>query len=164
VKRLDTHTIAAVAEQIRDLLGDDFDDQTFWDSLDGETDAGDILDRLIWNTQTTQHLIDSIKEHEAALKARRSRLEARVDANKAAILSVMDAAGATKAERPCATLTRRDGSPSVVVTDEDALPSQLCQFRKVPDKKAIKAQLDAGEAVPGAEIRIGPSGVTIRSA
>lgn len=164
MKRIDTATIAAVADMIRDILGDDFDDATFFDSLDGETDAGDILDRLIWNTQNDLHLIDALKEHEAALKARRSRMEARVDANKAAMLAVMDAAGVGKAERACATLTRRNGSASVHITDETALPTQLCQIKRVPDKKAIKAQLDAGEDVPGAEIRIGESTITMRSA
>ena len=164
MKRIDPATIAAVAADLRNMLGDDFDDQTFWDSLDGETDAADILDRLIWMAQQDQHHIDAIKEHEAALKLRRQRMEARVDANKAAMLSVLDAAGVAKVQRPCATLTRRNGSPSVVITDEDAVPSQLCQFRKVPDKKAIKAQIDAGEAVPGAEINIGPDGVTMRTA
>lgn len=163
MKRIDPATIAAVAADLRNMLGDDFDDQTFWDSLDGETDAADILDRLIWMTQQDQHHIDAIKEHEAVLRLRRQRMEARIDANKAAMLSILDAAGATKVQRPCATLTRRNGSPSVVINDEDAVPSQLCQFRKVPDKKAIKAQIDAGETVPGAKIQIGPDGVTMRA-
>ena len=164
MKRLDLNTIKAVADTLRDMLGDDFDDATFWDTLDGETDAGDILDFLIWKTQTDQHSVEAIKEHEAALKLRRQRIEARTAANKAAMLSVMEAAGKTKVERPCATLSRRNGSPSVVITDEEAVPSQLCQVRKVPDKKAIKAQLDAGETVPGAEIRTGPDSLTVRVA
>lgn len=163
MRKIDTATIRAVADEIRLILGDDFDDATFFDSLDGETDAGDILDRLIWKTQNDQHHIDAIKEHEAALKARRQRMEARVAANKTAMLSILDAADVTRAERPCATLTRRNGSPSVVITDEDAVPSQLCQFKKVPDKKAIKAQIDAGEAVPGAQIVTGSDSVTMRS-
>ena len=33
MKRIDTATIAAVADMIRDILGDDFDDATFWDSI-----------------------------------------------------------------------------------------------------------------------------------
>lgn len=164
MKRLDPHAIAAVADMIRDMLGDDFDDATFWDTLDGETDAGEILDRLIWNAQSDQALVDALKDHEASLKARRARLEARVAAHKSAMLAVMDAAGVKKAERACATLTKRAGSPSVVITDEDAVPSQLCQFKKVPDKKAIKAQIDAGETVPGAEIQIGADGITMRVA
>lgn len=34
MKRIDPATIAAVAADLRNMLGDDFDDQTFWDSLD----------------------------------------------------------------------------------------------------------------------------------
>lgn len=164
MRKIDTATIAAVADMVRDMLGEDFDDAFFWDSLDGETDAADILDRLIWNTQNDLHLVDAIKEHEAALKARRSRIEARVDASKAAMLSIMDAADVSRAERPCATLTRRLGSTSVVITDEDALPSQLCQTKRIPDKKAIKKQLDADVDVPGAELQVGPASITMRSA
>ena len=163
MRKIDTATIRAVADEIRAILGDDFDDQTFWDSIDGETSAGDILDRLIWHAQTDQHHIDAIKEHEAALKARRQRMEDRVAANKAAMLSIMDAADVKRAERPCATLTRRNGSASVVITDEDAVPSQLCQFKKVPDKRAIKDQIEAGETVPGAEIVTGADSVTMRT-
>ena len=164
MKRLDLNTVREIRAQLESILGDDLDDGTALDCIDGETDAGDILDRLIWNTQNDLHLIDALKEHEAALKARRSRMEARVNANKAAMLAVMDAAGVGKAERACATLTRRNGSASVHITDEEALPTQLCQIKRVPDKKAIKAQLDAGEDVPGAEIRIGASTITMRSA
>jgi hypothetical protein len=164
MRKIDTNTIAAVAQEIRDILGDDFDDVTFWDSLDGEVDAGDILDRLIWKTQNDLHMIAAIKEHEAKLRNRRNRIEARVSANRAAMLSIMDAAGVKKAERPCATLTRRNGSASVHITDENAIPSQLCQIRRVPDKTAIKAQLEAGDDVPGAEIQIGADSVTMRSA
>lgn len=163
MRKIDTATIRAVADEIRAILGDDFDDATFFDSLDGETDAGDILDRLIWLTQTDLHHIDALKEHEAALKARRQRMEARVTANKAAMLSIMDAADVKRAERPCATLTRRNGSASVVITDEDAVPSQLCQFKKVPDKRAIKEQIEAGETVPGAQIVTGADSVTMRT-
>lgn len=163
MKRLDLNTVREIRAQLESILGDDLDDVTALDCIDGETDAGDILDRLIWRAQTDQHHIDAIKEHEAALKARRQRMEARVTANKAAMLSIMDAADVKRAERPCATLTRLNGSPSVVITDEDAVPSQLCQFKKVPDKRAIKDQIEAGETVPGAEIVTGADSVTMRT-
>lgn len=164
MKRLDFEVVQQIRAQLEAMLGDDLDDKTAFDCIDGETDAGDLLDHLIWQAQSTQTLIDSLKEHEGALKARRDRLERRIDASKAAMLSIIASAGVKRVERPCATLTLRNGSPSVVVTDEDALPSQLCTFRKVPDKKAIKAQFDAGETVPGAEIKIGPDGLTLRTA
>lgn len=163
MKRLDTTQIAAVANMIRDMLGDDFDDATFWDTLDGETDAGDILDRLIWNAQTDQHNADAIKEHEAALRARRQRLESRVSAHKAAMLAVLDAAGSKKLERPCATVSRREGALSVQITNADDVPTQLCKVVTTPDKAAIKKQIDAGEDVPGAELTRGEPGITMRA-
>lgn len=33
MRKIDTATIRAVADEIRAILGDDFDDQTFWDSI-----------------------------------------------------------------------------------------------------------------------------------
>jgi len=164
MKPLDKTQISAVADLIRDMLGDDFDDATFWDTLDGETDAGEILDRLIWNAQTDQHLADSIKEHEASLRARRQRMEARVAAHKAAMLSILDAADVKKAERPCATVSRRSGSMSVQIVDEDSVPTQLCKIVRSPDKTAIKKLLEAGEVVPGAQLQRGADGVTVRVA
>jgi len=162
MKPLDKNQSAAVADMIRDMLGEDFDDATFWDTLDGETDAGDILDRLIWNAQSDQTLADSLKEHEAALRARRQRMESRIAAAKAGMLAVLDAANAKKAERPCATVSRRSGSLSVKITDEASVPTQLCKVVTTPDKTAIKKQLEAGEDVPGAELVRGDDGLTVR--
>lgn len=163
MKRLDATQIGAIADMIRDMLGEDFDDATFWDTLDGETDVGDILDRLIWNAQIDQHNADALKEHEAALRARRQRLEGRVKAHKTAMLAVLDAAGAKKVERPCATLSRREGVLSVNITNQDDVPSQLCKVVSTPDKTAIKKQIEAGETVPGAELVRGEPSVTMRA-
>lgn len=164
MKRLDPVAIARMADEIRDVLGDDFDADTFLDTLDGETDALDILDALIAQDREAAALAEAIKAQVADLAARKARMEARSRAAKAAMFTLLDATGERKIERPGATVSRRAGSPSVVITDEDAVPSQLCQFKKTPDKKAIKAQIEAGEAVPGAEIQIGPDGVTVRVA
>ena len=65
-------------------------------------------------------------------------------------------------ERPIATVSKRIDSLSVKITDEASVPSQLCKTVTTPDKAAIKAQLQAGESVPGAEMARGPDGVTVR--
>lgn len=164
MKRLDHVAITRMADDIRAILGEDYDTDTFLDTLDGETDALDILDRLIAQDREAAALTDAIKVQLSDLSARKARLEARSRAAKAAMLMLLDAVGERKIERPAATVSRRLGSPSVIITDEAAVPSQLCQVKKVPDKKAIKAQIDAGECVPGAEIKIGADGVTVRVA
>jgi hypothetical protein len=164
MKRLDPVAITRMADEIRAILGEDCDLETLLDTLDGQTDALDILDQLIAQDRDAAALATAIKAQISDLTARKARMEARSRAAKAAMLTLLDAVGARKIERPAATVSRRSGSASVVITDETAVPSQLCQIRKVPDKKAIKAQIDAGEDVPGAEIKIGADGVTLRSA
>ena len=44
---IDLPTIRRMAEEIRAALGDDHDAETFLDTLDGETDAADIADKLL---------------------------------------------------------------------------------------------------------------------
>lgn len=154
--------IEQVSAELTALLGDDFDPETFWDSLDGETDAGDILDRLIAEMQDSEALAGATKEQVDALSARKSRFEARARAAKSAMLSILNATGQKKAERARATVSRRAGSLSVRITDENDVPRQLCKTTVTPDKAAIKKQLQAGETVPGAELERGPDGVIVR--
>jgi len=50
----------------------------------------------------------------------------------------------------------------VQITDEAAIPSQLCKTTVAPDRSAIKAQLLAGETVPGAMIVTGKDSLSVR--
>lgn len=158
----DIPLIARVSAQIRDMLGDDYDDEAFLDTLDGETDAADILDRVIAKMQDAEALADAIRGQVHELDARRKRIDARADAFRATLLTIIDAMGMTKVERPRATISRRAGLLSVRIIDETAIPSQLCKVVQTPDKAAIKKQLQAGETVPGAMLEAGPDGVTVR--
>jgi len=160
--RADIPLIQRIAASLREMLGDDLDDETLIDTLDGEADVADIADRMLSAMLDADALAVAIKAQEADLKARRQRVEARADAIRAQLLTLLDATGAKKMERPRATISRRAGLPSVVITDESAVPSQLCKTTVTPDKAAIKAQLLAGENVPGAEIVTGADGVTVR--
>lgn len=52
------------------------------------------------------------------------------------------------------TLTRRAAKGSVVVTDVDALPSELVTWMPLASKEEIRKRIDAGEDVPGAQLRL----------
>lgn len=162
--RIDTATISRMADVIRDHLGDDFDEATFLDTLDGETDALDIADRLIVEMQEAEALAAAAKALSDTYAARARRIADRPKAIKSALLQLLDAIGERKLERPAATLSRRSGSVSVQITDEASIPSQLCTVKTVtaPDKRAILKQLEAGETVPGAELARGPDYVMVR--
>lgn len=160
--QFDPQTIRRWADEIRAELGDDFDPETFMDTLDGMTDAADIADRMIADMLAAEAMGEAIRGEIADLTARRDRYDARKDAFRRQLLSLLDATGEKKMERPRATISRRAGLPSVQITDEAAIPSQLCKTTVAPDKAAIKAQLLSGETVPGAQIVMGADGVTVR--
>ena len=160
--RFDPRLIETIAADLRDILGDDFDEATFLDTLDGETDALDIADALIARLQESEALSAAAKAQADALAARANRLKSRGSAYKAQMLKLLDAIGQKKLERPAATISRRSGSLSVRITDESSVPSQLCKVVKQPDKTAIRRQIEAGEDVPGACLERGADGVTVR--
>lgn len=153
--------IRRVTAQLRTMLGDD-DDVAFLDTLEGETNALEILDALIGGVQEADAMAEALRLQIDALSSRRARMVQRKDAFRSSILAVIDATGLQKIERPLATVSRRAGQPSVVITDAAAVPSQLCKTTVAPDLAAIKAQLAAGEAVPGAGLYPGPEILTVR--
>lgn len=154
--------IEQVSAQLVALLGDDFDPEAFWDTLDGETDVMDIIGHLIRDREEA-------KAHEAASKAlageyatRAKRLSDRQKAIAAALGAILDATKQRKVTHPLGTVSRTNGRLSLQITDEAAIPSQLCATITKPDNAAIKAQIEAGETVPGAEMVRGADGVTVR--
>ena len=160
--RFDPRLIETVAAELRDMLGEDFDEDAFLDTLDGETDALDVADALIAGMQNAEALAAAAKAQADAIKARADRLKDRSMAYKGRMLTLLNAIGQKKLERPAATISRRTGSLSVQITDEASVPSQLCKIVQTPDKTAIKKQLEAGEDVPGAALERGADGVTVR--
>ena len=79
-----------------------------------------------------------------------------------ALGTLLDAIGEAKVTHPLATVSRTRARVSAHIADEAEVPSQLCKTVRVPDKAAILAALEAGEAVPGAELQTGERGVAVR--
>lgn len=148
------------AEMIRAMLGDDFDDQTFLDTLDGETDAMDMVGYLVRSRVEAQEIEKAMKAISATYTARARRHAAKVNAINAGLGELLDAIGQTKVQHDCGTVSRTKPRVSMVVLDADAIPSQLC--KAVPDNAAIKAQLEAGETVPGAALVEGEASISVR--
>lgn len=159
--RIDTKLVERVA-QILEPYRDD--EQCFLDTLDMETDAVWWIDKQLAGMQDDNDLTDALSRRIEELSARKKRLDDRAAARKATVLTVMQAMGMQKLERPLATLSVRKGSVRVNITDEASVPSQLCTVKTVrnPDKAAIKKQIDAGETVPGAELVTGDETLTVR--
>ena len=152
--------ISAMSDQIRMITGDDQD--TFLDTLDGETDAMEIMGKLVEErTEAAAHEI-AMRDLAATYSARAKRLSARQDAISLAIGQLMDAMGETKIKHPIATISRTKARWSANITDADQIPSQLMNVTTKPDMAAIKKQMDQGESVPGCQFKMGQPSIIVR--
>ena len=149
-----------MSDNIRAMVGDDED--CFLDTLDGETDAMDVLGKLIQERQEIQANEAAVKDLAKTYQERAARLNAKADAISQTIGHLLDAFGAKKVAHPLATVSRTKARQSVFVTNPEEIPTQLTKVKRSPDLAAIKEQLEAGEFVPGAEMKLGNPGVTVR--
>lgn len=139
------------------------DVELFADTLEGQTGLYEILEKALSARQEADMMVSAIKEREAALEARRKRYEAQSSAYKALMLSLMQHASQDKVTLITATLSISKGRTSVEVDNEDELPQGFFATKKVADKAAIKKAIEAGEAIPGASLKISDDGLTIRT-
>lgn len=160
--RADIPLIHRTSALLTEMLGEDFDDATFWDSLDGETDAMDIIGHLIRQREEAKAFSDAAKALSDEYTARKKRMDAKAQAIAKALGDILDATGQKKVAHPIGTVSRTAGRMSVHIFDESAIPSQLTVTTTKPDAGAIKKQIEAGEDVPGAELVRGSDGVTVR--
>ena len=153
--------IAAMAEMLAPYRDDE---ETYSDTLEGETNVMELLDGEIAAMQSDEALAEAIKAQEDALRVRRERVSMRAEAHKKNLKLILQPAVLQKAERPRATVSIRPGSLSVRIVDEAEIPSQLMREKvtRAPDKAAIKAQIEAGVEVPGAVIERGDDTVSVR--
>lgn len=149
-----------MADTIRQLCDDDAD--TFLDTLDGETDALDVLGKLIEERVQAKSFEEANKAIAQQYWDRAKRMVARQEAISQTIGHLLDAIGETKVQHPLATVSRTKARQKVKVVEEGEVPTQLCKVTTRPDLTAIKAQLDAGVNVPGVEIEIGNPSITVR--
>ena len=158
--KIDTALIQRIAADLAPYADDE---RTFLDTLDGETDFLSLLDKLIEAEADARATAGAIDERMKALRQRANRIEGRADTLRCIQRDMLTAAGLRKIERPAATLSIRAGSLSVQITDADAVPTQL-RRPGLPDKTAIKAQIEAGVDVPGAVLSRGEDTLSVRVA
>ncbi len=139
------------------------DDEEFRaDVLEGETDLHSIVAKAINERAEASTFAAAIKQRETDLAARRDRYEQKADAFKSLIKDLMETAQVDKITLPEATISTVKGRTSVDVTDIEALPQGYFKVERKADKTAIKAAIEAGNTIPGAELTTGEPTISIR--
>jgi len=130
-------------------------------------DVDELLHRLLAAAQLSEANADAAKMMAENLTARRKRFESAKDAARATIQAIMEAIGSKKKVLPHGTISISAGRPSVVITDENAVPDEYTTpvpaTRKV-NKDALAADLKEGVVIEGACLSNARPVLTIRSA
>jgi len=141
-------------EQIIAAAGDDPD--FIRDGIEGETGLFEMVDRMVADDGEDKALIEGIKLYEEKVKARRKRIENRVEIRRALLGTALEMAQIKKRETPAGTISLRNVPPSVIVQEEADIPTQFWKPQPPAlDKKALLDFLKNGNKVPGATLSNG---------
>ena len=138
------------------------DDHLLLGTLEGETDFYEFIAKALNTKLEAETMVAAIDQRMMDLASRKARYERQAKAMRHLIKGIMESAGQTKITLPEASLSIRDGQPSVHVTDVNALPQGFYHVERKADKARLKPALLAGEIIPGAELVIGETSLTIR--
>lgn len=152
--------IEAIARDFPELADDE---ELALDTFEG-LGLNDLLGRLLGNAQDAKFMAAATAERIGELQARKARFERRNEAMRALMFRLLTAAGQSKVTLPEGTLSVSKGRDKVEITDETRLPKWALRVVKSPDKTAIAEKLKAGKKVPGAEMKPGEPGLSVRVA
>lgn len=150
---------------LADLSSMDMDDEAVKNSL--ECIQGDFNDKAVAIIKLSENLeadTTAIDAEIERLKARKQVIVNRKNSLREYLLHNMQAANIQKIECPLFTASLRKGVESVDIIDQSQIPDEFVNVEVVtsPDKKAIKAALNAGLEVPGAALKRGATTITIK--
>ena len=145
----------------QNLLAEDpdiaVDPQLWLDTLDGESNAIDIIREFINAAIDAEMLADAASQRKAEIAARADRAERRKQALRTAALNLMQVAGVDKVPDPAFSARVQKGQQHLNDLDLAALPDDYVEVEvtvaRKPKKDRILADLKAGQSIPGASLR-----------
>jgi hypothetical protein len=138
------------------------DDVLRADMIEGETDAFKFLQDLEHKRQDACAMMDGIATRIDTLAQRSRRIDRREQAIRKMMHKILDAADLRKVELPEATISIRNGTPKVIIIEQNELPDYYIRIKREPDKTLIGAALKAGSTVPGAALSNSEPTISIR--
>ena len=153
---MDVQVAATSYRVIRDRirnLDPTLDEQTLADTVEGLTDLHEILQAVIRAALEDQALAAGLKGRIAEMEDRRERLEDRAHKRRQIAKEVMTDLDLKKLEAPDFTASIRPGMSSLVVLDENEIPSIYWEPRDPKlDRATLIADLKNGREVGGATL------------
>jgi len=151
---------AALIEAHPELNGDD---DFLADVIEGQTDAPQIMDRLIIERREAIANAEAMDKLASDYKMIADRWTQRADVRRQLMFLVLDAVNLRKLVTPSGTVSVSPGRASLVLADDFTPPQGYARTKIEPDTVAIKAALEAGETMPGASLVTGKFIVRVRA-
>ena len=155
-----------VAEYIRQreaLLGEfpelAEDEQALADTLDGQTEAVDLVAGLIRAARQEEAFSKALGEMMAEQRDRKARREQKAERYRTAALAIMQAMGERKIEQADFTVSIRSVPASLEIPDDNLVPDDFAKYERKIDRNAVKDFLKSGEKPNWASLRDG--GITL---
>lgn len=133
------------------------------DILDAETDFNRLVERLTSRLLDALEMAAGAKARKQEVGERQSRFERQAEGFRGLIKGLMQFADMQKVVLPEATVSITKPRTKVNIIDVNDLPQGFYAVERKPKSAEIKAALDAGEQVPGAELALGDEGLMVRT-
>jgi len=153
--------VKVLRAQISDLA--EGDEDFIRDTLEGEVDFAEIIDRLLFSIGEDEAACSGIKEHADALAARKSRIEARIEFKRGLILSALEIADKQSMECAAATVSIRSVPSKALIQEESEIPSEYWEPQAPKlNKKSLLSALKENKIIPGATLSNGGKTISIK--
>ena len=163
--RLDPRIVQQQVENLKLLFPEIAEDEDAWSlTIESETDFTAVMEKIANVMREAAAMAGGISGRIAELETRQERFTRREAAMRALAFKIMQHANQSKCELPEVTMSIRRVPPSVVITDEAALPDIACKFVRKPDKTKIKELLATDPyIVAGASMNNGSETLSVRT-
>lgn len=155
----------AAAELIR-ALGEDAEDETLThDTVEGETDFFEAVERALDEIGECEIMAAGIADMQKRLSDRLTRTKNRAEKLRGLIDQAFQMAEVKSHKFATATIASKAIPRNLIVRDESQIPTRF--FKPQPpklDRKELLDTLKNGEAVPGADMSNGGTTIQIRRA
>jgi hypothetical protein len=129
------------------------DERTLADTVDGLTDVHEILAAIIRAALADEALASGLKGRIGEMEDRLGRLQDRAAKRRQIVRETMAELELKKLQAPDFTASLRPGFPSLVVIDENEIPSIYWEPRDPKlDRATLVADLKQGNAIAGAAL------------
>ena len=133
------------------------------DMFEGETDLHSIVNRLVSIKLDADAMAAAVKARKQDIADRQSRFERKAEGAKTLLKDLLIAADLPKVTLPEATVSITKPRTKVNILDVNDLPQGFYAVERKAKAAEIKAALEAGETIPGAELTLGSEGIMVRT-